>query len=164
MMDKWSNRYAHNQGASRAGDPTRGDRIRTIVLILLAVALVGVTIVGGQAMAFRSKAHDTFIYRMRTECNQAVDRASLLSRNNGSETPEILGEIRAHVHSVDAINEMHSNLHGGDYLIPAQTFDTLETLLASFSQKLRNGSPTIDVQAELISALDALRTSVAALD
>ena len=42
FMERWENRYTHGPG--RAADHSRADRIKNIVIILLAVALVGVGI------------------------------------------------------------------------------------------------------------------------
>ena len=53
-MERWENRYAHSRGgAVRGVEHSRADRIKNILLILLTVALVGVSIAGGQAIALR---------------------------------------------------------------------------------------------------------------
>ena len=50
VMDRWENRYTHGRtGGGRAMEHSRMDRIKSILLILMAVALLGVGIVGIQS-------------------------------------------------------------------------------------------------------------------
>lgn len=159
MMDKWSNRYAHNQGGVRPADRTRGDRVRSLLLILMVVALAGVSIVGAQAIAFRSGAGQEIVDQIRYECSLTVNMTKDLSRSGGSETAEILGRIRSGVHAVDVLNELNNKLYGS-YLLPVSAFDELENIISSYHARLRNGSTTIDVQTELTSALTSLSTLI----
>lgn len=163
MMDKWSNRYAHNQGGVRPADRSRGDRVRSLLLILMVVALAGVSIIGAQAIAFRSGAGKEITDQMRLECSRAVNLTKDLSRSGGSETAEILGRIRSDVHAVDVLNELNNELYGS-YLLPVSAFDELENIISSYHARLRNGSTIIDVQTELTSALTSLETLIAGLE
>ncbi len=162
MMDQWSNRYAHGRDGARSPEHAMADRIRNIALILLTVALLGVGIAGGQAIAFRSSCHDTFIHKMQTECGAALSQANTLSRNGGSESAAILGKIRANIRTVDSINDMNNTLYGA-YFVPTTTFTDMYAIIDSYSNKLKNGVTTIEEQTNLVSTLTALQTMLGEL-
>ncbi len=162
MMDKWSNRYVHGQPGARPREHVLAERIRNIALILLTVALLGVGIAGGQAIAFRSRCHDTFLYRMQTECSSALSQANSLSRSGGSESSAMLGRIRANIRAIDAINEMNSSLTGG-YFVPMATFTELYGIIDSYNNSLKNAVVTIEHQTNLVNALTALQTALSEL-
>lgn len=162
MMDQWSNRYARGQGAARQMDHARFDRIRNILLILLTVALVGMTIAGTRAIIFRNSCGSRFVNTMRTEINAALTDANTLSRNGGSESAALLGRIRASVHAADVINENHNSLYGR-YLINPGAFAEVYSIVDSYFHKLKNGTVIIDEQTNLVSALTNLQTMVNAL-
>ncbi|MBQ8555613.1 MAG: hypothetical protein IJ438_07045 [Clostridia bacterium] len=164
MMDKWSTRYSRPREGVRAADSALLDRIRNIALILLTVALLGVGITGGQAMAFRSDTENTFVNRMQTECSDALSQVNTLSRNGGSNSAALLGRIRASVHAMEVINEMNNSLHGGSgYLVPVETFTNLYAIIDSYSNKLTVGSVITEEQTNLAASLTALQEQLAAL-
>ena len=163
MMEQWSNRYARGQGATRQMDHARFDRIRNILLILLTVALVGMTIAGTQAIVFRNSCDDRFANTMRTEINEALSDANTLSRNGGSESAALLGRIRASVHAADVINETHNSLYG-HFLINPGAFAEVYGIVDNYFHKLKNGTVIIDEQTNLVAALTNLQTVVSALD
>lgn len=163
-MERWENRYAHGRsGAARNVEHNRLDRVKNLLLILMAVALLGVGIAGGQAIAFRNRGDDTLIARMQNECALAVGLAQDLSRSGGSDTAAILGRIRANVHAVDVVNELHNTLYGS-YCVPMNHFTNLYSVINSYSSKLKNGSAIIEEQTNLVNGLTELQTLVQALN
>ncbi len=162
MMDKWSNRYAHGQPGVRSREHALADRIRNIALILLTVALLGVGIAGGQAIAYRSRCHDAFVYRMQTECGAALSQANSLSRSGGADSAAILGKIRANIRAMEAVNEMNGNLAGG-YFVPVSTFTELYAIIDSYNISLKNAVVTLEHQTNLVNALTGLQTQLSGL-
>ncbi len=157
-MERWENRYAHSRsGAARAVEHSRFERVRSMLLILMAVALIGVGIAGGQAIAFRGKAGDTLVSRMLTECNEAVNQVNTLSRYGGSESAVLIGKIRANVHAVDVCNSLHASYYGGQ-LVSQATFTQLYNTIDSYMAKLKNGTTTMEEQTNLQIDLTALQT------
>ena len=157
-MERWENRYTHGRsGSARAAEHSRAERVRSIAIILLVVALAGVGIVGGKAMAFRGKSEDTLIAHALIECGNAVSQVNTLSRSGGSDTAAVLGKIRANIHAVDLLNEMCMSLHGRQ-LAPAASFTELYGIIDSYSGKLKNGSATIDELTNLSNRLTELQT------
>ena len=153
-MERWENRYTHGPG--RAADHSRAERIKNIVIILLAVALVGVGIAGFQAIAFKGQSRDLIVARAITECSTAVGSANTLSRSGGSDTAGMLGKIRANVNAVDVLSSIHQYLFGQE-LAPRATFTQLYSIIDSYSAKLRNGTATIDELTNLADGLTSLQ-------
>lgn len=157
-MERWENRYAHSRsGAARGVEHSRMERIRTILLILMAVALLGVGIAGGQAIAFRGKTDDVILARMQTECNDAINHVNTLSRYGGSDSVELIAKIRANVHAADVYNDLHFTLYGNT-LVNKTAFTTLYATIDSYMAKFKNGTTTMEAQTNLLHDLTALQT------
>lgn len=160
MMNRWTNKYSYGPGGS-AGSPARilGGRMRSALLMVLAVAVVVLGIFGGQAMIYQSKCEPTFISRMLTECDGAVSATNSLSRSGGSESAAILGRIRSNIHAIDAINEVNNSIEGGNgYFVPTAVFTELYGIIDSYSNNLKLGNTTIEDQNNLVNALANLST------
>ncbi len=158
MMERWENRYTHGRaGSGRAVEHTRGDRVKMIAIILLAVALLGVGIAGGKAIAFRNDAKDTLLARALTECSDAVSQTNTLSRSGGSDTAGALGRIRANINAVQVLSDVHASYYGKE-LVQIDAFTELYGIIDSYSAKLRNGSSTIDELTNLGDALLRMQT------
>ncbi len=156
-MERWENRYANGRkGNIRAVEHSRSERAKIVLIILLAVALLGVGIAGGKAIAFRGDAEDLMIARAMTECGSAVSQVNTLSRSGGSDTAGALGKIRANVNAVDVLSNMHQSLYGSAYA-PQNVFTDLYGIIDSYSAKLKNGTSTIDELTRLGDALGNLQ-------
>ncbi len=156
-MERWENRYAHGRGgASRSVEHSKADRIKNILLILLAVALLGIGIAGGRAIAFRAGTGEKILQRMMTECGDAVGQVNTLSRYGGSDSAALLGKIRANIHAVDACNQLYASLYGKQ-LVASDTLNQLYATVDSYMDKLKNGSSSLDEQTSLAEDLAALQ-------
>lgn len=156
-MERWENRYANGRnGGRRSNEPSRAERMMFIALILLAVIALGVGIVGGQAIADRSRAQEMMAARAITECSDAVSQVNNLSRSGGSDTAGALGKIRANIKAVDVISNLRQSLYGGA-LAPQSTFSELYGIIDSYSAKLKNGAATIDELTRLGDVLNDLQ-------
>lgn len=157
-MERWENRYARSRnGGSRGVEHSRADRVRSIAIILLVVALAGVGIVGGQAIAFRGHCEEIMMARALTECSDAMNQVNTLSRSGGSDTAAVLGKIRANIRSVDVLSDMSQSLYGRA-LVPEASFTELYAIIDSYSAKLKNGSATIEELTNLGDRLSILQT------
>ena len=160
-MERWENRYAHSRnGGNRGMEHSRAERVRSIVIILLVVALAGVGILGWQAIAFRGDCEKGIKARALTECGAAVSQVNTLSRSGGSETSAVLGKIRANIHAVDVLSQMNQSLYGRE-LAPEASFTELYGIIDSYCAKLMNGSATIEELTNLSDRLTALQSILA---
>ena len=122
----------------------------------LAVVTLAVGIVGGQAIADRSRTKEMMATRALTECSDAVNQVNNLSRSGGSDTAGALGKIRANIKAVETMSTMRQSLYGGA-LAPQSTFNDLYAIIDSYSAKLKNGSSTIDDLTRLGEVLTGLQ-------
>lgn len=162
-MERWENRYTHSRSrAAQMVEHSRADRAKTALIIILAVLLFGMTIAGVQAMSFRGKGDDVIVNRMRTESSDAVGLATNLSRYGGSDSAAILGRIRADVHAMEVLNELHHTLYG-TRCVDTSHFTLLYAAIDGYSDKLRNGTTSLEEQNTLVSELNTLDALIQAL-
>lgn len=153
------------EGMQPSGAPRLQERIRNILLIVLALACILLAVFGGRAMGYQADARTTFIHRMQTESKDALSMTSSLSRTAGANTSATLGRIRSRVYAVDTINQLSFGLDSSEgYLVSNEVFTNLYALLDDYSDKLITGTQTGDVQSSLTTALTELADSVAALE
>lgn len=158
MMDRWGDKYTHGRSAgARPVERTRADRVRSIFIIVLAVALVGVGIVGGQAIAFRNQAQDKLAARALVECSEAVNHVNSMSRSGGSDTAGMLGKIRANIKAVDVLSSLSQSMYGRP-LVAQSHFTDLYAIIDSYSGKLKIGTTAIDELTRLSDGLNSLQT------
>lgn len=140
------------------------DRIRNVLVIVLILGIVAMAVYAGRAVSYQSDARELFVKAMQTEMTEALSLSSSLSRTAGANSNTTLGRIRACVHAMDTINEIHGNLEGGGrYYVPVETFSSLSTILDNYSSRLLTGLNTGDMQGELQDALEQLQTMVSGL-
>ena len=139
------------------------ERVRIGAIIVLALAVAALAVLGGQAMAYRAEARSLFVMTMQTECTEALNQSSSLSRTAGANSSATLGRIRASVRAMEDVNRIQGNLDHGRFFVPEETFAELYTILDSYSSRLLTGMNTGDMQGQLQTALEALQTLIAEL-
>ena len=156
-MERWENRYANGRkGNLHAVEHSRSERSKIVVIILLAVALLGVGIAGGKAIAFRGDAEDLMLARAMTECSSAVNQVNTLSRYGGSDSAVLVGKIRASIHAMDVCNELYASYYGSQ-VVHQGVFTGLYNTIDSYMAKLKNGTTTMEEQTNLLGDLTALQ-------
>lgn len=140
------------------------ERVRNILTIALVLAVAGLAIIGGRALAYRAESRSLFVATMQTECNEALSLTNSLSRTAGASSSTTLGRIRSNVHTMDTLNQLHANLEGGgQYYVPVEVFTNLYTILDNYSNRLITGLNTGDLQGELQTALEGLQALISEL-
>ena len=137
------------------------DRIRMGMMLVLLLAVILLSIFGGQAMRFKADTHTTFIRRMQTECNQALSLTSSLSRTAGASTSATLGRIRSCIYAMDTLNQIHVGLDVSEgYIVSNDVFTNLYAVLDDYSDKIITGMVTGDQQTALTTILTSLQEQV----
>lgn len=161
MNNNWSTRYEGKRDGSQPVNHAAAERVRNLFLILLIVALLGVGIAGGQAIAFRSSFNETTVSRMLSECEEALGQARNLARNGSAESSVVLSRIRGNVQSVRALNEVSSQLHNrNDYVVAASSLAEIDAVIDSYFTKLKNGSVVTEDLTQLTSLLTNLQETL----
>lgn len=138
------------------------ERIRNVLVIVLALVIAALAVIGGQALAYRSEARSRFLVTMQTEVNEAVAQCSSLSRTAGASSSSALGRIRANIHTMDTVNSLRQSLEGAYYVLP-EKFTELYAMLDSYSSRLQTGLNTGDLQGDLQMKLEELQSLIAGL-
>lgn len=164
MINQWSDKYSHGRAGSAVPGKAPKGRYMGPVLVILVMALLVLGIFGGRAIAYQATSEKTFISRMLTECDEALDSVKSLSRSGGSESAAILGKIRANIHAVDAINAVSNSITGGGgYYVEPVVFTRLYGVIDSYSNNLKLGNVTIENLNDLTLGLEALKEELATL-
>ena len=155
---------AHGPSAPQTGAGVMRERIRSVLILVLLAGVIVLGVLGGQAMAYRAEARETFIGTIQAECDDALTLTNSLSRTAGASSSGILGRIRSHVHAMDTLNQINVGLEGGDsYMVSPTVFTELYTLIDNYTDKLRTGMITGDLQTELLTKLTELSATVNAI-
>ena len=150
-------RYSPNRMRGATGAPKLRERVKTIMLAALIVALVVLAVVGVPAMRFRSEAKELFIARIQLECGNALSLTNSLSRTAGANSAATLGRIRSCVYAMETINSLSVGLSGSaGWIIQEDWFTSLYGMIDSYSSQLLTGMTTSEQQTALYNALQTL--------
>lgn len=147
---------------TQTGAALMRERVRMVLIILLAAAVIVLGVLGGRAMYYRSEARSLFVATMQTESGEALSLANSLSRTAGANSSATLGRIRSSVRAMETVNRLKGNLDGQPFL-PEEIFSELYTILENYSSRLQTGMNTGDLQGELQAALETLQTKILGL-
>lgn len=150
-------RYSPNRMRGATGAPKLKERVKSVVLLLLLIALVLLAVFGVPAMRFRAEAKELFIARIQLECGNALSLTNSLSRTAGANSSVTLGRIRSCVYAMETINSLNVGLNGASgWIIQEDWFTSLYSMIDSYSSQLLTGMSTSEQQTALYSALQTL--------
>lgn len=158
-------RYSSVNQPTVSVSQVRRNRIRNIIILLLAAALAAVTAVALPAVRSRSGARSLYIQRMQNETATAVRLTTSLSRNAGANSAAILAQVRSCVYAVGMINELSIGQEGADGRLLRE--DQITGLLSAIDQYLAfltTGMDTGEYQTNLQNDLEYLQTQIGALE
>ncbi len=157
FTSKRGNYRIGSRGGMAEGTPTLWQRARDILILLLIAAVIALAVLGAQAMAYRTNAHELLVKRIQTECGDALTLTASLSRTAGANSSATLGRIRSHVYAMDTLNELNVGLEGGNhFFVDESAFTALYSVLDDYVNKLITGMVTGDLQTALTEQLNAL--------
>lgn len=157
-------RYSQVNEPSVPVSQTRRNRIKNIILLLLAAALITVTVIAVPAVRSRSDARGLFIQRIQNEISTAARLATSLSRNAGASSAAILAQIRSNIYAISVANELSISMEGAaGRLIREEELTVLQNSIDSYLAFLTTGMDTGEYQTNLQNALDALEVEIEAM-
>ena len=165
-MNRGSYRNSMGRGRHTIGEPTRnnGSLIRSVITLVLAVALVVTLIISIPTINYRNDLRSICIGRIQTECDTAITYSRYLSRTASSNSNAQLAVIRSSVYTIQALNETYAGIEGnGQYLLDTSLFTTILNVIDNYYTKLTTGTSTSEQQTELSNLLTNLQTLAAAL-
>ena len=152
-------RYSQvSEGQAVLNQMKRGRIKNGIILALLAV-IVALCVIGIPALQREGEGKDLYVQRMRSECEDAIRQASVLSRNAGADSAAILARIRSSLYAIRTLNEL-SQSEGRGVLIGEADLEALLDSVDRYLSFLTTGMDTGEYQTNLQNSLESLREKI----
>ena len=149
-----------NQPSAPLGQRRR-NRIKNILILLLAVLLIAMTALAVPAMRNRSAARGICIQRMQNEIASAVRLTTSLSRNAGANSAAILAQVRSNVYAIGVLNGISIAQEGADgRLLQEDTISAIQSSIDNYLAFLTTGMDTGEYQTNLQNTLESLQTEI----
>ena len=156
-------RYSQANGNTISPSQLKQNRIRDLLILVLAGALIASLVIGIPAVSQRSSGRSIYIQRMRAECEDAVRQAAMLSRNAGADSASILARIRSNLYAIRVINSV-CNAQQNENLVSDDRVLTLQNTVDQYLTYLTTGMDTGEYQTTLQNALEELQEAVMTLN
>ena len=140
--------YSFQTGSSKRKSQ-KTIRILSIVIFVLAVALIGLTVSYLRASSASRTTSDALMARATNEANEAQTAVYRLTQSSGTNTMTLLSNVRAHIYAMQCLNTLASNIYG------SMLSDCITTLDAA-EQRLQAGSVLTGSMTELRDEVDAI--------
>ena len=157
-------RYSEVRETNVPVSQMRRNRVKNLIILLLAAALIALAAVALPAMQSRASARGLFIQRMQNEIATAVRLAPSLSRNAGASSAAILAQIRSNIYAIAEANDLSVGLDGAPgRLVEEEELTALQSSIDSYLAFLTTGMDTGEYQTNLQNALDSLQLKISIL-
>ena len=108
--------YSFQTGSSKRKSQ-KTIRILSIVIFVLAVALIGLTVSYLRASSASRTTSDALMARATNEANEAQTAVYRLTQSSGTNTMTLLSNVRAHIYAMQCLNTLASNIYGAGTVI-----------------------------------------------
>lgn len=140
-------------------------RLLSIIIFILAVALVGVTFAYLQSRGMSQSIGDALLSRAVSEATEAQSAVYRLTQSSGTNTMTLLANVRGHIYALQCLNTLTSNLYGaGVVLIDGDLLTACTGTLDQCEARLQAGSVLTDLFTTLRDQVDVVASSFAALE
>ena len=154
-------RYSDVNRGSVSVSQVRRNRIKNIVIVLLAAALIAVLAVSIPVMQNQNGSRNLYIQRMQTEMGEALRQTTTLSRNAGADSAAILARIRSYLYGIRLMNELASAQSGmSGTLLDENTLSAIQSSIDNYLAKLTTGMDTGEYQTNLQNDMTELMTVI----
>ena len=158
-------RYSQVNEPSVSISQARRNRAKNILILILAAALIAVTVVAVPAVRKNSGAREVYIQRMQNDISNAVRLTTSLSRNAGASSAATLAQVRSCVYAVATANEMSISMEGAaGRLVPEESLSSLLSFIDNYLAFLTTGMDTGEYQTSLQNTLEELQLQINALN
>lgn len=157
-------RYSANRARGNTGAPGMKERGKTVLIVLLMIAVIAGAVYAVPALRFRKEAENLFVARIQLECGNALDLSASLSRTAGASSTTTLSRIRSSVYAMETMNSLSVGLDGAQgYIISEDWFTNLYGIIDAYANQLLTGMTTSEQQTALYNALQTLNEQLLAL-
>ena len=155
-------RYSQTNAGGVTMSQIKHNRIRDLLILVLAGLLIAALVLGIPAMQKQSNTRSLYIQRIQAECDEAIRQISLPSRNAGADSASQLARIRSNLYAIRMISNLN-NAEGGGILVDDDRIMTLQNTVDRYLTYLTTGMDTGEYQTTLQTALEELRDELSTL-
>ena len=135
------------------------NRIKNVLILLLAAALTALLIISIPLMKDRDSDRLLYIQQIQRECQEAYADTVTLSRTAGADSAATLSRVRSNIHAVRVVNSLSSSF-GGRTLIEDNRLQTIQNMVDRYLAYLTTGMDTGEYTTTLQTALTELQLIV----
>lgn len=136
-------------------------RLLYLVIFLLIIALAGVTYAYVRNNGVSEATSSALLARALNEANEAQSAVYRLTQSSGTNTMTLLSTVRAHIHALQSINAIASNIYGaGTSLVDSDCLASCIDIISQCEMRLQAGSMMTDLHTALRDQIDALVCSL----
>ena len=158
-------RYSQTNAGGISMSQIKHNRIRDLLILVLAGLLIAALVLGIPAMQKQSNTRSLYIQRIQAECDDAIRQTSALSRNAGANSAAILAQIRSNVYAIGVLNEVRIGEEGaGGRLLQEDQVTSLQSYIDNYLSFLTTGMDTGEYQTNLQNSLETLQVQISALE
>jgi len=158
-------RYSQTDEMTMPVPQARRNRIKNVLIAVLAVALIVAVAVMLPQVRSRAGIRGVLVQRMQNEISTASRLTASLSRSAGASSSATLAQIRSNIYSIAGDNEISIALDGASgRLLQEEELTSLLSSIDNYLAFLTTGMDTGEYQTNLQNALDALQMRISALE
>ena len=155
-------RYSQNLRGSMINTRLQRRMLRVLVVVLL-IALIAVSILAGNATAFRNRYTSQYTDRILYEANQAVSISNTIPKSGGTTVFTLLSRVRQHIYTMQSMQDMHLRLAGeGNRIIPEATFTQVYNTIEAYDNAAKTSKTATEAHQLLLDTIQALYNIVIA--
>ena len=156
--------YSFQTGAGRR-KAQKTVRILSVVVFVLAIALIGVTVSYLHASGVSRSTSDALMARATNEANEAQTAVYRLTQSSGTNTMTLLSNVRSHIYALQCLNTLAANIYGaGTVIVDGSMLTACIATLDTAEQRLQAGNVLTSSMAELRDEVDAIVALFSAME
>ena len=135
-------------------------RLLYIIIVILIIALVGVTFAYVKAARVSEATSEALIARAVSEAGSAQNAVYRLTQSSGTNTASLLATVRGHIYTLQSLNTLTANIYGAGTLVAdADLLTSCVSTLDQCDTRLQAGSVLTDLTTQLRDQIDELVAS-----
>ena len=156
-------RYSQTNAGGISMSQIKHNRIRDLLILVLAGLLIAALVLGIPAMQKQSNTRSLYIQRIQAECDDAARQTASLSRNAGADSAAILSKVRCNIYAIRTLNTMSAS-SGDRQFLEDERLLTLQNTVDRYLSFITTGMDTGEYQTSLQTALAELQEIVGTLN
>ncbi|MBQ4265844.1 MAG: hypothetical protein IJB85_10055 [Clostridia bacterium] len=130
-------------------------RLLYLVIFILIIALIGVTFAYFRSTGVGEATSSALLSRALSEATEAQSAVYRLTQSSGTNTMTLLSMVRAHIHTLQSINTIASNIYGvGTSIADSELLSSCIDIVTQCETRMQAGSVLTDLFTQLRDQVD----------